>query len=126
MFTTRASCENGSVGYYIHKSCDIKILSSVQLQKAQQRKQKERDIAQCSSQPSTSDTCGDVPEKHPTPNRLRSSVGGPLHDKIKAFGAWRVRTLNTQIEHVVSCLDSTQFQLSARLDATQSSQKIHS
>jgi len=77
------SWENGSVGYYIHYSCYIKILSSVQLQRAQQRKQKERDIAQCSSQPSTSDTCGDVPEEPPTPKRLRSSVGGPLHDKTK-------------------------------------------
>jgi len=28
------SWENGPVGYYIHKSCYIKILSSVQLQKA--------------------------------------------------------------------------------------------
>ena len=77
--------ENGSVGYYIHKSCYITISSSVPLQKAQQRKQKERDIAQCSSQLSTSDTCDDVPEEPPTPKRLRSSVGEPFHDKRKCM-----------------------------------------
>ena len=67
----------------LYKSCYIKISSSVQLQTAQQRKQKERDIALCSSQPSTSDTCDDVPEEPPTPKRLRSLVGEPLHDKTK-------------------------------------------
>ena len=59
---------------YICKSCYITISSLVQLQKAQKRKQKE---------PSTSDTCDDVPEEPPTPKRLRSSVGEPFHDKRK-------------------------------------------
>jgi len=77
------SWENWPIGYYIHKSCYITISSLVQLQKAEQRKQKERDIVQCSSQPSTSDTCDDVPEEPPTPKRLCSSVGGPLPDKTK-------------------------------------------
>jgi len=64
---------------FLCKCCYIVVSSSVQLQKAQQRKQKERWHCSVSSQPSTSDTC----EEPPPPKRLRSSVGGPLYDKTK-------------------------------------------
>ena len=69
------SWENGPAGYHMHNSCYITISFSVQLIKAKQRKQNGSDIAQCSSQASTSVMCGDVPEEPPPPKRLRSSVG---------------------------------------------------
>lgn len=74
---------NGPAGYYMHKSCYITISSSVQLKKSQQRIQKESELAQCLTQASTIDKCDDVPEEPPPPKRLRSSVGGPLHEKTK-------------------------------------------
>ena len=73
----------------MHQSCYISISSSDKLEKAQQRKNKEHDINQCPLPTSSSEMqaqnarCDDETEGPSTPKRLRSSVGGPLHDKTK-------------------------------------------
>ena len=78
----------------MHNSCYITISSSAHLKKAQQRKQNEIAIVQCSGQASTSDVCDDVPEVPPPPKRLGSLVGGPLHDKTKCV--WCMKGDDTQ------------------------------
>ena len=57
--------------------------SKAHLKKSQERKQKESDIAQSSSEASTSDKCDDIPEESMPLKCLCSSAGGPLHEKAK-------------------------------------------
>ena len=73
--------KNGPDGYHMHKACYITLSSSTHLEKAQQRKQKESDSAQQSSLTLCSEKC--EPEGMPQSKCLRSSVGGPIHEKMK-------------------------------------------
>lgn len=84
---TTTSWQDGQWGHYMHQSCYISMSSSDKLEKARQRKNKES--AQCSSQTSSSEMqahksmCDDKTEGPLPPKRLRSSVGGTLHDRTK-------------------------------------------
>ena len=71
---------NGPAGYYMHDSCYVTVSSTSNLQKAIKRKEK-----RCSSQILASEQSNDDdnPGDLPSPKRLRSSMGGPLHDKTK-------------------------------------------
>ncbi len=79
------SWEDGPRNRYMHQTCYISISSSDKLEQARQRQNK--DIAQC--QPSSSEMqahnslCDDERDGPLSPKRLRSSVGGPLHDTTK-------------------------------------------
>ena len=83
------SWKDGPKSYYMHKTCYISISSADKLAKAQQRNNKQSDVAQCSSQRSSSEMtadnalCADDIEQQLPPKRLRSSVCGPLHDATK-------------------------------------------
>ena len=66
----------------MHQTCYITLSSSTHLEKAHQGKQKESDSAQQSSLTSCSEKC-DEPEGMPQSKCLRSSVGGPIHEKMK-------------------------------------------
>lgn len=81
---TTTSWQDGPGNHYIHQSCYISISSSDKLEKARWRKNKENDFARCSSTeiPVQKALC-DKESEGPSPKRLRSSVGGPLHDKTK-------------------------------------------
>ena len=72
--------ENGPAGFYVHPTCYINISSSEHLERARKRKEKESDTLPSSSPKPMSE---DNPETHPSPKRLRSSIGGPIHDKTK-------------------------------------------
>lgn len=81
---TTTLCQNGPENHYIHQSCYISISSTEKLEKARRRTNKESDIVQCSSSemPAQKALC-DKESEGPSPKRLRSSVGGPLHEKTK-------------------------------------------
>ena len=70
---------NGPSGYYTHDSCYVTVSSASNLRKAIKRKEK------CSSSQIPAQEQSDD-DDHPgdlSPKRLRSSMGGPLHDKTK-------------------------------------------
>ncbi len=77
--------QDGPGSHYIHHACYISISSSVMLEKARQRKNKERNIAKIPSSEMQADSslCDDEPDAPLPSKRLHSSVGGPLHDKTK-------------------------------------------
>ena len=80
------SWEDGPRCYYMHQKCYITISSSEKLAKAEQRKKKQSDNAQCSSQASVSEMpyhSDEETEQQLPSKRLRSSVCGPLHNKTK-------------------------------------------
>ena len=72
--------QDGPQNYYVHDSCYITISSSVRLEKAKRLKEKSTTSQICGSE--TKHLCEDEAEVVP-PKRLRSSLGGPLHDKSK-------------------------------------------
>ena len=71
---------NGPAGYYMHDLCYVTVSSTSNLQKSIKCKEK-----RCSSQILASEQSNDDdnPGALPSPKRLRSSMGGPLHDKTK-------------------------------------------
>ena len=82
--------EDGPTNHYMHSSCCISISSSAVLKQARRRKDSESKNAQCSrsEMPVQSALCDEEAEG-PSPKRLRSSVGGPLHDKtLSLFFRW--------------------------------------
>ena len=92
------SWEDGPGNHYMHQTCYISISSTDKLRKAQQRKNKEIDIAQCSTTSSEMQAhmapC-DYETEEPLPaKRLRSSVSGPLHDKTKCV--WCMQGVDTK------------------------------
>lgn len=72
----------------MHKTCYISISSAEKLRKAE-RKEKQS-IPQCSNEESTSEKWDDESVIYSPPKRLRSSVGGPVHDKIKCVWCMKV------------------------------------
>ena len=77
---------DGPTSYYMQQTCYISISSSEKLAKVEQRKRKQSDNAQCSSQTSVSDmlNASDEEKEQQLPaKRLRTSVCGPLYDKTK-------------------------------------------
>ena len=78
--------KDGPKSYYMHQTCYFSISSSEKLAKAEQRKKEQSDNAQCSSQTSVSEMPNHSDEEKeqqlPT-KRLRSSLCGPFHNKIK-------------------------------------------
>ena len=70
----------------MQQTCYISISSSEKLAKVKQRKNKQSDNAQCSSQASVSEMPNDSDEEKERQlpaKRLHTSVCGPLHDKTK-------------------------------------------
>ena len=73
----------------MHDLCYITNSSSKHLEKSRKQKEKESDIVLSSNQILSSEICEDEPESFLSPKHLRSSVGGPLHDKTKCI--WRLK-----------------------------------
>ena len=92
---TTTSWEDGPNNHYMHSSCYISISSSAVLQKYRLRKDNESKNAQCEASedlPAQSALCDEKAEG-PSPKRLRSSVGGPLHDKTKCVWCMQGRDM---------------------------------
>ena len=81
-------------------------LSSVDhLDRAQLRKQKENDIDNISNSEQSN---GDL-EGPPSPKVLRSTVGGPLHDKTKCVWCMQGEDAKQPTRLSASCPESTQI-----------------
>ena len=88
---TTTSWEDGPTNHHMHRSCYISISSSAVLEKYRLRKENESKNPQCSTsempaeqEAEQSAVCDErALALGPSPKRLRSSVGGPLHDKTK-------------------------------------------
>ena len=74
--------DTGPAGHYIHKACYISLSSSAYLEKALQREKKRKEL-ECANEISTQQET-DEDYIGPKPSKcLRSSLGGPLHEKTK-------------------------------------------
>lgn len=72
------SWKDGPKEYYMHQACYISISSQEKLERAQQRKEECRKEIESPTESVSSEMLRPLP-----PKRLRSSIGGPVHDKNK-------------------------------------------
>lgn len=87
--------EDGPGSRYVHKTCYLSISSTLKLERARRRSKNENDLAQLSSQKSSSEMQAQAePEGPSPPKRLRSSVCGPLHINTKCV--WCMQGADTK------------------------------
>ena len=88
--------ERGAKDFFVHKSCYISISSKRKLGQAMKRKEKGYDEKEMNSSCAQQDDTVEVEkEAQPSsPKRLRSSIGGPLHEKDKCV--WCMKGADTK------------------------------